>query len=84
MDSASSFLPGIKIQGAGRNQFLCKLLVFSRTKFQEEWAKVSEGAALWKKGRLETVLCDYQIVRITDCHLKWEFVIIFMTGFQQE
>ena len=64
MDSPSSFLPGIKIffGGGGQNQFLCKLLVFSRTKFQEEEMKVSEGAAMQKKGRLETVLCDYQIV----------------------
>ena len=63
MDSASDFLPGIKIRGGGvQYQFLCKLLVFSRTTFQDDGAKVSEGAALWKKGRLETVLCDYQIV----------------------
>ena len=62
MDSASSFLPGIKVRGGGAKSIFMQTLVFSQTKFQEERAKVSEGAALWKKGRLETVLCDYQIV----------------------
>ena len=65
MDSASSFRPGIKIQGGGAKSIFMEISSVFKNQVSgggEEGAKVYEGAALWKKGRLETVLCDYQIV----------------------
>ena len=56
IDSGFGFLQGILFRG--QNLLLCKVLLFLD---QISGGGVSKGA-LWRKARLQTVLCDYQIL----------------------
>ena len=57
MDLACGFLPGILFRG--KNLLLCKLLLFSDQISGGGEQKSLREHPLWKKARLQTVLCDY-------------------------
>ena len=69
MDSASGFLPGFFFQG-DKIYFNANFCCFRNQISGGGGQKSLKGAPLWKKARLETVLCHY--------------LIIFMNDFQQE
>ena len=62
----------------------CKLLLCLEQTSGGGWQKSLKRHPLWKEARPQTLLCDYQILGITDSHLNGEVLIIFMNYFQQE